>query len=269
MTKLYKEDVTTQELLYEESVNTLKEGLDNGEFNVVYQPQLNSKEKTLYGVEALVRWKRKGIGFISPTEFIPFAEDTGLIHELGCYVLEEAISTATLWKSKGYQFKKISVNVSPVGFENPNYIENLISICSRYNFPHELLELEITEGIDFSTVHNGVETVNEITRNGFKVAIDDFGAGYSNLFSLVTLDLNTIKVDKVVADSIDNPRTQFILSSIIKFGKEYDMNVLVEGVETEEQKNIIKELGCYLVQGYYYSKPKSKDEIDIILQQTS
>lgn len=263
MIKLYRKDTAVQELTHQKSLKIFIEALDNHEFSLVYQPQVNAKEKTIHGFEALVRWERKDIGFVYPSEFIPFAEETGLIHELGYFVLEEAIQTASFWKSKGYPFKQISVNVSPLELENPEYIKTLISLCSKYNFPHNLLELEITEGLAFM---GALDTINEFTKEGFKLAIDDFGVGHSNLFTLVTLDVSTIKIDKTMVDLIDNPRTQYILSSIVDFSKAYDLDVLIEGVETEEQKEILTKLGCYLIQGYYYSKPKTKEEISNILQ---
>lgn len=248
------------------TIHTLRNGLANNEFSVVYQPQINTKDNKLFGLEALVRWKREGYGYVSPGEFIPLAEESGVIHSIGYRVLDEAIRSASEWLQAGYDFGQISVNVSAVELSDQRYIHNLLVLCDKYDFPHELLELEVTEGVSVERVESGIETLNEISKLGFKIAIDDFGVGHSNLFSIITLNFHTLKIDRKMIEVIGNPRAQYILSTIVEYGKEHKINILAEGVETKEQNDAVIQLGCRLIQGYYYSKPKTAAELESVLK---
>lgn len=244
----------------------LERGLDNGEFSIVFQPQVDSMHEQLIGIEALVRWNNKYLGYVSPSIFIPIAEEKGLIIKLGLLVMEESIKKGRLWHQKGYKYGTISVNVSPFELANPYYLYNLVTLCDQYDFPYHSLELEITEGLDLENIPNGIAIINEIASHGFKVAIDDFGSGYSNLCSVLQINANTIKIDKSIIDVLHEPKTELIVKSIIDFGQNANLNVLAEGVESQEQVDKLRKLGCHLIQGYYYSKPLTHNEIDLYLQ---
>lgn len=246
----------------------LKDSINNNELYLEFQPQVNvHNKKSLFGVEALARWKNNVLGQVSPITFISIAEENGFIRELGRYVLEESIKSAKRWYDQGYSFGHVAVNVSILELSNPLYVNNLIDLCAKYELPHSYIEIEITESVDFNSVCNAVEIINEIADAGFKIAIDDFGSGYSNLGSLIDLEVSTIKIDRSIINLLGRDKTQSIIKGVVGFGDGIGSHVLAEGVESEDQVNVLKELGCHLIQGYHYSKPLSVSGMDMYLKE--
>ena len=244
----------------------LEMSIQNDELYVCYQPQVDICNNKIIGIEALIRWNNKSLGNISPAEFIPIAEKTGFIIKLGRWVIEEVLSTTNLWKKKGYEFKSISINVSPIQIKEKNFKETLFNACKKYDIPSNLLEIEITEGTLMEVYKEENKLLEDIISNGINIAIDDFGTGYSSLNYITALPFQTIKIDKSFVDNIiDNEKNIAVIKSIIKLSESLRYNIIIEGVETREQADLLEGLGCKIIQGYYFSKPISKSDLEILL----
>lgn len=228
--------------------------------------QIDSTTQKVIGVEALTRWQNDKIGFVSPEIFIPIAEKRGHKVELGRFILEESIRTASRWKNKGYDFGSISINLSPTELTSGNYVETISQLCEKYDVPKSMLKLEITEGVYVESMQNSLETVRELVDAGFAISVDDFGTGYSNLAFLSKARIDTLKIDKSLIDSIDEKTGRIVVKTIIDLGRNLNYKVLAEGVETEEQLQMLTEMGCHLIQGYYFSKPKTMDEMEAVFK---
>jgi diguanylate cyclase (GGDEF)-like protein/PAS domain S-box-containing protein len=244
----------------------LEMSIQNEELYICYQPQVDVCKNKIIGIEALIRWNNKNLGNISPAEFIPIAEKTGFIIKLGKWVIEEVLSTTSLWKKKGYEFKNISINVSPIQIKEKNFKETLFNICKKYDIPSNLLEIEITEGTLMEVYKEEYKLLEDIISNGINIAIDDFGTGYSSLNYITALPFQTIKIDKSFVDNIiDNEKNIAVIKSIIKLSESLRYNIIIEGVETREQADLLEGLGCKIIQGYYFSKPIPKSDLEILL----
>ena len=226
-------------------------------FSLYYQPQFNVKTSDLRGFEALIRWRDKELGDISPALFIPLAEETGLILPIGNWVLESTIRTLKNWQDK-FNFKGIvSINVSPVQLKQENFLENLFAILEKYKVDPNYLEIEITEGIMINNMRATIDKLQVLRSMGLKVSLDDFGTGYSSLSYLQKLPLNTLKIDKSFISNItSNDGVQAnITSSIIKMVDNMGLETIAEGVENEDQLHLLKDFNCNIVQGFHSGKP--------------
>lgn len=240
--------------------------IDNNEFFLLYQPKVDISSNRITSLEALIRWQNDKLGFISPGEFIHIAEGKGYIVQIGNWVLEEAIKTASLWKKKGYEFETISVNISPIQLKRKDFIPTLLSLCKKYNIPHSLLEIEITERTLMGTCEENVGIINDLIESGFRISIDDFGTGFSNLISLIEFPISTLKIDKSIIDNIESEKNKLVFKSIVTLGKYLKFKIIAEGVETKEQLDILTKLGCNGIQGYYFYKPLPKEDIEKLLE---
>ena len=236
--------------------------IENDEFYLTYQLQVDSRANTIFGVEALLSWENPNLGFISPEHFIPLAENNGYIVSIGRWVLEEAVRTAKKWDEAGYDFGSISVNVSPNEFKEEDFVQNLLAVCKKHDLPHSLIGIEITEGMYMQDVENSLEKIHEIINQGFKVSIDDFGTGYSNFVFLIQADIDTIKIDKSIIQDLDNKEMLLLVRGIMNLGKDLNYDIIAEGVETKEQVDLLSSLGLNKIQGYYYSRPAIQSEIE-------
>ena len=236
--------------------------IENQEFYLHYQPKIDISSNRITSLEALIRWNNNKLGFISPGEFIPIAEGKGYIVQIGNWVLEEAIKTASQWKDKGYYFESIAVNISPTQLKRKEFKPTLIKLCKKYNIPHSLLEIEITESTLMGTCEENIGILKELIDSGFKIAIDDFGTGYSNLISLIEFPISTLKIDKSIVDNIECEKNKLVFKSIVTLGRNLKFEIIAEGVETKDQLDILSKLGCDGIQGYYFSKPLPKEEIE-------
>lgn len=216
-----------------------------------------------------MRWTNEKLGSVSPLEFIQYAEQNGFILKLGHYVLEEAISTAKKWLTKGYDFGRMAVNVSVVELASPGYLNNLVALCEKYDLPYSAIEIEITESMHLHSVLDSISMLKNLIKCGIRVTLDDYGIGYSNFSSLIALDYSQIKIDKSIIDTLYKPKTQIVIKSLIEMGSKIGCLVLAEGVESEKQVETLKELGCYLIQGYHYSKPVPFCSMDRMLAETN
>ena len=246
--------------------NKLKLAVNNMDFYLNFQPQYYSSNKRLRGVEALIRWKDAEGKLVSPAMFIPLAEKSGSIISIGDWVLETSVSKFMEWK-KRYDYDMIlSVNISSIQYKRPDFVTKVISTINRNDMKPEELELEITESVLIDDIKTVVEKMEELRDFGVKISIDDFGTGFSSLSYLKGLPVDTLKVDKSFIDSILNDEsTRIITQAVIEMAGKLGYETVAEGVETEEQMDILKSLGCDIIQGYYLSKPVPDTEIEEIL----
>jgi diguanylate cyclase (GGDEF)-like protein/PAS domain S-box-containing protein len=235
--------------------SSMQQALNDGVFEVYYQPIVDVHTEKLVSMEALVRWPHPVEGLVSPAEFIPIAERTGLILPLGEYVLRTVCRQISYWNLHDITGFKVAVNLSARQFEN-NVPDLVGGILRETGISPDSLALEITEGIAMKNVDQNIRMLNELRALGLSISIDDFGTGYSSLAYLKRFPLNTLKIDRsFIQDITTNSDDREITRAIIAMGQNLGLKVLAEGVETLEQLNILKEGGCDYIQGYYYSRP--------------
>ncbi|MGX9134240.1 sensor domain-containing phosphodiesterase [Rummeliibacillus sp. JY-2-4R] len=242
--------------------NALYKALENGEFVLYYQPQINYQTMQLEGVEALVRWIHPIKGIIPPDQFIPIAEETGMIIPLGEWVLKEACKQMTLWLRKGYKLKSMSVNISVCQFEQINLFSVVKNIIKEVGLAPEYLQLELTENLIIKNTELTLKTMKELNALGIKIAIDDFGTGYSSLGYLRNLPISTLKIDKSFVDVMCHDEGA-ITNTIINLAKNLNLNVIAEGVETKDQAEVLQSQDCTFMQGYYFSKPITATDFEV------
>jgi diguanylate cyclase len=240
------------------------------QFILNYQPMYNLQTGGLVKLEALLRWKHPQHGFISPAEFIPVAEESGLIVPLGTWVLEEACRQAKLWQARHKNFR-ISVNVSLLQFSHPSFYGAVINALKESGLSGEYLELELTESIVMNQPSDVKQVLANLQHLGIRIAIDDFGTGYSSLAYLRDLPIDTVKIDRsFVRDLTEQGKdvtfSKALVETIVGLAKHLELEVVAEGVETETQRNLLKQLGCHIGQGYFFAKPLAAEEFDIYLQ---
>ncbi|MBU3004604.1 bifunctional diguanylate cyclase/phosphodiesterase [Paraglaciecola arctica] len=233
----------------------MRGALERNEFEIHYQPQLDTKSKTVIGAEALLRWHNSVLGNITPDEFIPIAEHTGLIVPIGKYVIEQALSFLNTWQTSHQQNYTISVNLSPRQFRDKQFISFIKQALVTANVRPESLDLEITEGVLMRAQSYIQEALVEINNLGIKLAMDDFGTGYSSISYLRQYPFDELKIDRSFIQGIaDNKADSDLVKATIAMSHSLGLTVVAEGVETEEQLKMLKALKCNFVQGYYYSK---------------
>lgn len=252
----YNEEMTqnTKERLNLE-IN-LRKAIKNDELTLFYQPKYKLNSDEMDGMEALVRWNSPIYGFVSPNEFIPIAEDTGLIVQLGEWVLYKACKQNKEWINKGFPPRRVAVNVSSIELLRPNYIDRVKQILKETKLDPAYLELEITENSVMRNLGKGIQILKELKSLGIFIAIDDFGTGYSSFGYLKQLPINVLKIDKCFIQEIDKSEIDAnIVKSMIQLGHTFHLKVIAEGVETKKSAEILSDLNCDIVQGYYFSKP--------------
>lgn len=250
----------------------LRAALDSQQFKLLYQPKVNVASGEIIGAEALVRWQHPTKGFISPVEFIPIAEESGLIVPLGQWILHSACQQAKLWQQQpGFSnFKRVAVNVSPVQFNDENFHDSVIQSLTQASLEPQGLDLEITENLLLANTEVVIEKMQQLKDIGVSFSIDDFGTGYSSLAYLKRLPVNTIKIDQsFVRDMTVDPDDKAIVETIIAIAKSLRLNTVAEGVETLEHLTTFQQLSCDEYQGYYFSKPVTAEELEqLVLAQT-
>lgn len=235
--------------------NLLYSAIKTDEFIVYYQPIYNLTENRLYGFEALLRWFNPQIGQISPARFIPIAEETGIIIELGPKVIQMACSNILPYIQKDASLI-LSVNVSAKQIIQDQFINQLDDIMESIHFPKKNLCIEITESVLIESFDLVIDKLNYLRNAGYAIALDDFGTGYSSLNYLSQLPISTLKIDKAFVDRIhDQSQEYYLLKSMITLAKDLELSMIVEGVETQTQKDLLEKLGCILFQGFYFSRP--------------
>ena len=263
-----KPDTNTHYLIYDINLekeieneqkieDLMQQALENQEFKVLYQPQISFETGKIVGAEALVRWY-KDQKIIPPNEFIPIFEKNKFILKLDKYIFETVCKNIKNWKSQQNlkTIPVISVNVSKENFYNDRFIDEFLEIAKKYQINPQNIELEITETTAVTKDIDILKIMKKIKNAGFKIAIDDFGTGTSSLSMLQSMPINTIKIDKIFVDKINlKKQNENIIDYIIYMAKKLRLETVAEGVETKEQAQYLKNIGCDIAQGYYYSKP--------------
>lgn len=247
--------------------NCLNKALENEEFFLCYQPQVNIFNNQIEGFEALLRWNSKELGFVSPAEFIPIAEETGLIIPIGRWVIKTACIQNKNWSEKNYKFDHIAVNISAVQLQQLDFVSTVKSVLKETGIRTESFEIEITESTLIKSLNLNIKKLEELRTIGVKVALDDFGTGYSSLNYLKMLPVNRIKIDKSFIDDIcTGANEEIIIEALVFLGHKMNLDIVAEGVELEEQVEILKSKKCDKIQGYYFSKPLKRLDAENILK---
>jgi EAL domain-containing protein (putative c-di-GMP-specific phosphodiesterase class I) len=244
----------------------LRAAIENEEFFLCYQPLIDIKTEKMVCMEALIRWKHPGKGIISPMDFIPLAEETRLIIPLGEWVLQNACRQLKGWHDMGYIGYSLSVNVSIIQLQQSNFAEVVSRILAETGLLPEYLELEITESIIMESIHTVARNLERLMEQGVVISIDDFGTGYCSLKYLQKLAISSLKIDRTFIHNIKVDVNRAIIDTVISLGHKMNLEIIAEGVETEEQYDYLKRKGCDKVQGYYFSKPLLPEELIEVLK---
>ncbi|BDU49705.1 putative bifunctional diguanylate cyclase/phosphodiesterase [Haliovirga abyssi] len=256
------EKLKNRDLIKEvELESDLRKAIENDEFIVYYQPQIMIPEEKILGMEALIRWQSPKRGFVNPGGFIEFAEKSGLIVEIGEIVFEKSCKFFKELMENGRKDLLLSVNLSPLQFDDIDLIDKIMSIVEKYNIPTNKIKLEITESLIMKDMDNNIKKMEELKSLGFKFSMDDFGTGYSSLSYLKNFPLDFLKIDQSFIRNLrDDESDKNLVKAILDIGKIFKLGVIAEGVETKEQLEFLKGIGVTEIQGYYYSKPISDTE---------
>lgn len=241
----------------------LREAVARNELELHYQPQVDTESGDVVGFEALVRWRHPTLGLVPPSEFIPLAEETGIIHSLGEWVLREACREAQKWPSN----VKIAVNVSPAQFRKRNLTEVVAGILEETGLRPARLDIEVTESLLLRDVESSLATLRSLKELGVQISMDDFGTGYSSLSNLRSFPFDKIKIDKSFVSEVEHSEdSTAIVRAVLGLGRSLGMATCAEGVETETQLDCLRREGCTLVQGYFYSRPRPASELASLLE---
>jgi diguanylate cyclase (GGDEF)-like protein/PAS domain S-box-containing protein len=242
----------------------IRNALKNNEFQLFYQPQVNLNTGKVMGVEALLRWQHPKNGMIPPTDFIPIAEETGIIVELGEWVLQTACKQLKAWQLKGLPSIRVAVNVSIHQFLDENFVTKVAKVLNETGLSPNLLELEITESV-MQNYKKSIKIMEQLKELGLEIALDDFGTGYSSLSVLKHLPIDNLKIDKSFIDDLCT-KSEPIVKSIIQMGKNLNFTIVAEGIEKKEQLLLLKKYQCHIGQGYYFCKPIPSEEAEKFLR---
>lgn len=263
---IYNEDVRNK--LSEESMilDDIKIALVKNQFEVYYQPKFSLVNGEMIGSEALIRWNHPEHGFISPAVFIPIAEKSKLILKIGRFVFEKVCTDLSEWKKQGKKIVPVSVNLSRVELYQPDIVKFINKTIQMYNLSSDLIEIEITETVAINELNILKNVLNELRKYGFSISMDDFGTGYSSISCLRDMPIDILKLDKSFLDGIEHDeRSRNIAKSIVSLAKSLDLVVIIEGVESKEQAELMKQFGCDLVQGFYFARPMpAKNFLDLL-----
>jgi EAL domain-containing protein (putative c-di-GMP-specific phosphodiesterase class I) len=235
--------------------SSLRKAFENNEFNLFFQPQIDIRTGDIKGVEALVRWQHPKLGLLTPSEFIPLAEETGLITQLDWWVLRTACKQNKLWQNQGMPTLRIAVNISSHQFSDERFVQSVKDILDDTGLDPNCLDLEITETMTMDVEHT-IPTLRQLHDLGVQISIDDFGTGYSSLNYLKMFSIDRLKIDQSFIRDINmNPSDANIVGTIIAMAHHLGLEVIAEGVEEKEQLRYLQVQRCNEVQGYYFSKP--------------
>ncbi|MBC9070933.1 EAL domain-containing protein [Thauera sp. CAU 1555] len=245
--------------------HALRRALENQEFHLVYQPQMDLRFGRIVGVEALLRWKHPERGLVSPVEFIPVLEESGMIDAVGAWVIDEACSQARHWELAGTPLR-VGINLSPQQFLDPRLFDTIVGTAERRGVSPKRVELEITESLAMQDPTRAIELLTRLRGLGYKIAIDDFGIGYSSLEYLLRFPIDTIKVDRAFVRNITNSQAdRAIVGAITVIARTLGINTIAEGIETMRQCDFVEALGIGEIQGYLIGKPMSPREIEHLI----
>jgi len=255
--------VETLQLEYE-----LLNAVKDNQFFLTYQPKVDASRGVIKGFEALIRWSHPRMGLIPPFQFIPLAEDTGKINEIGYWVFQQACEDMASWIEQGFTDIMVSINVSILQFKQPDLFEKMTAIMEKTGVPPSSIEIEVTETAVMENLEYVISTLHKFKQYGIKISVDDFGVGYSSLSYIKRFPIHTLKIDRsFVINITTDPDDKAIVAAIIAMAEAMNLSTIAEGVEEEAQLEILKELGCYNIQGYLFGKPVDYNETCKILDQ--
>ena len=247
----------------------MERAYENNEFEVYYQPKFNFSDSKIMGAEALVRWNHKSKGLLQPGAFVPLFERNGFIQKIDIMVFESVCKFLDEWNKKTSDTPypiTISCNLSRVQLYNPDVAKTYKEIASKYQIAPSAIEIELTESLMMDNKDRLLKAMNEIKKAGFSISVDDFGSGFSSLSLLKDIPANVIKLDKEFLNTdFENEKEHIIINSVIDMAKNLDMTTVAEGVEDQHQSELLKEMGCDIVQGFFYAKPMPESEFSKLL----
>ena len=248
--------------------NKLRNALEQEQFVLYYQPKVTVRERTITGLEALIRWRDPELGLVPPLKFIPLMEETGLILEAGRWALSQVARDNAIWVANGIRPPRVAVNVSPIQLRQKNFIDIVVEAAQKAKEAGGMLGLEITESVIMENVEAIIPTLQTLRGLGVEIAVDDFGTGYSSLAYIAKLPIHDLKIDRsFVVDMTQNDGSVAIVNSVISLAHSLRLKVVAEGVETEEQAALLLKLGCDEMQGYLFSPPVPPERIPELLRQ--
>jgi diguanylate cyclase (GGDEF)-like protein/PAS domain S-box-containing protein len=240
----------------QEIYNQLHDALQKKEFSLVFQPKVDTYSEKVIGAEALIRWTSSELGFVAPDKFIPLAENTGLIVEIGKWVFQESCTALKHVHTLGHTDTIFSINVSAIEFKQANYVEQCLEIINKVGIEAKYIELELTETVLMDNQKLAISKMRELIDLGFKFAMDDFGTGFSSLSYLKNYPVSTVKIDReFINDLTQDTSSDAIVKVIIYFKEIFGVDIVAEGVETRDQLIFLRQEGCGIIQGYFFSKP--------------
>ena len=246
--------------------NQLRSAIEKAQFSLVFQPKVCLKTQKVTAFEALIRWFDEGGNFVSPADFIPLAEQTGLIEKVGSWVLEATCQQIKSWKDLGLPLLPVAINVSPVEFNCQGLVDRFRQALEKYGIPGEMLEIEITESVFFEDMNKMSEILQKLRELGITVAVDDFGTGFSSLQYLHQLPIDVLKIDRsFIIDLEGNSHNEAIADTILTLARNLKLTVVAEGVETQASIDFLSERGCELAQGYFFYKPMQASDVTALL----
>jgi len=249
-------------------MHALRAAFEHERLFLVYQPQIDMRTGKALGAEALLRWRTDEGKFIPPDQFIPIAEYSGLIVDIGEWVLRSALYELVHLRSMGYTEFKMAINVSQAQFSHPLFMQSLHKALQDTKAPPEFVELEITESMAMKDPDLLIKTLHQIKQLGVNISIDDFGTGFSSLSHLQKLDVDKLKIDRAFVNDIQQDASEgSIAKMIVQLGQNLGLTIIAEGVENQMQANTLQEYGCFLAQGYFYAKPLTQQDLRAWLQQ--
>ncbi len=264
--QFYAQDLNAAAMQRFNMQNDLHRALENDELVLFYQPQVDLQSGNVVGAECLIRWQHPELGLVSPSQFIPIAEDSGLITTIGEWVLRTACAQSRVWQVCGLPAVRMAVNLSARQFRNRNLVAVVGEILEETRVPAQLLELEVTESAIMTDVERTISTLRAFSEMGVRIAVDDFGTGYSSLAYLAQFPLDVLKIDQsFVRDVVTRSDVACVVTAIVSLAHSLDLKVVAEGVESQEQLEFLRSLGCEEIQGYLYSRPLSAGDFEKLL----
>ena len=265
--RFYDDEMQRQRVLENQIVNEMKEAMETKQFKVYFQPQYSIKDHEIVGAEALIRWERENGEVVSPNAFIPVYENNGKIIELDFYVFETVVKFIARKKQEGKQQVPISINASSLHATDPQTINTYMNILKKYDVDPKMVEIELTETAVVSEYESVRELFDEFQLHGIKTAMDDFGSGYSILNTIVDIPVDVIKIDRgFIISCLESDRGIYFLKHLIDMIRNLGYELICEGVETDEQIEVLKQIGCDVIQGYWYSRPLTMEDYELLLE---
>jgi len=265
---IYNDSIGNNLIEVKKIEDSMYRALNENEFEVYMQPKVDLKTGEISGAEALVRWNHPDLGLLNPIRFIPIFEKNGFITKLDKFVFDQVCLRLRNWLDSGYDVVPVSVNASRIHFLNASFVYDYNKIKEKYNIPDNLIEIEITESAVFSNEkEDEIFTVmRKFRSDGFDISMDDFGSGYSCLSLLKDMPIDTLKLDKMFLENIEDYNSQIIVNNIVNMAKNLNLNVISEGVETDMQVDFLRDIGCDMAQGFVFEKPIPMSEFDKLIR---